>query len=54
MPDRLEMELSKAGDLPLTPLGLEKMRPDLGGMLGQLQESYFKQIVQRLLIPSGC
>jgi hypothetical protein len=30
MPDRLEMELIKIGDLPLTPLGLEKMRPDLG------------------------
>ena len=29
MPDRLEMELIKKGDLPLTPLGLEKMRPDL-------------------------
>ena len=30
MPDRLEMELIKTGDLPLTPLGLEKIRPDLG------------------------
>jgi hypothetical protein len=30
MPDRLEMELIKTGDIPLTPLGLEKMRPDLG------------------------
>jgi len=30
MPDRLEMELIKKGDLPLTPLGLEKVRPDLG------------------------
>ncbi|MDA8689348.1 hypothetical protein N9L87_04895, partial [Rhodobacteraceae bacterium] len=30
MPDRLEIELIKTGDLPLTPLGLEKMRPDLG------------------------
>jgi hypothetical protein len=30
MPDRLEMELIKKGDIPLTPLGLEKMRPDLG------------------------
>ncbi|MDC1042319.1 hypothetical protein OAQ78_06780, partial [Amylibacter sp.] len=30
MPDKLEMELIKTGDLPLTPLGLEKMRPDLG------------------------
>ena len=30
MPDKLEMELIKQGDIPLTPLGLEKMRPDLG------------------------
>jgi hypothetical protein len=30
MPDKLEIELIKTGDLPLTPLGLEKMRPDLG------------------------
>ena len=30
MPDKLEIELIKAGDLPLTPLGLEQMRPDLG------------------------
>lgn len=30
IPDRLEMELIKKGDIPLTPLGLEKMRPDLG------------------------
>ena len=30
MPDRLEMELIRTGDLPLTPLGLEKMLPDLG------------------------
>ena len=29
MPDRLEMELIKTGDLPLTAIGLEKMRPDL-------------------------
>ena len=28
MSDRLEMELIKTGDLPLTPLGLEKMRPN--------------------------
>ena len=30
MPDKLEMELITRGDIPLTPLGLEKMRPDLG------------------------
>ncbi len=30
MPDKLELELMRRGDLPLTGLGLEKMRPDLG------------------------
>ena len=30
MPDELEMELIKRGNIPLTPLGLEKMRPDMG------------------------
>ncbi len=30
MPDMLEMELIRTGDLPLSPLGLEKMRSDLG------------------------
>ena len=30
MPDKLEMELIKQGDIPLTALGLEQMRPDLG------------------------
>ena len=30
MPDNLEIELIKRGDISLTPLGLEKMRPDLG------------------------
>ena len=29
MLDRLEMKLIKKGDLPLTPLGLEKMLPNL-------------------------
>ena len=29
MPDRLEFELIKHGNIPLTPLGLSKMRPDL-------------------------
>jgi hypothetical protein len=42
MPDRLEMELIKTGDLPLTPLGLEKMRPDLG-----LSKEAIKKLVQR-------
>ena len=30
MPDRLEMELINTGDLPLTAMGLEKVRHDLG------------------------
>lgn len=30
MPDRLELEFLRTGDLPLTSKGLEKMRPDLG------------------------
>lgn len=30
MPERLEMELIKTGDLPLTSKGLETMQPDLG------------------------
>jgi hypothetical protein len=30
MPDKLELELMKTGDLPLTSLGLRNMRPDLG------------------------
>ena len=42
MPDRLEMELIKTGDLPLTPLGLEKMRPDL-----ELSKEASKKLVQR-------
>lgn len=29
LPDRLELELMKTGDLPVTSLGLRKMRPDL-------------------------
>lgn len=29
MPDRLELELMRKGNIPLTPLGLLKMRPDL-------------------------
>ncbi|WP_197492317.1 DEAD/DEAH box helicase family protein [Phaeobacter gallaeciensis] len=29
MPDRLEMEMMRKGNIPLTPLGLMKMRPDL-------------------------
>jgi hypothetical protein len=29
MPDRLEYEFLKAGNIPLTPLGLQRLRPDL-------------------------
>ena len=29
-PDRLEVELIKTGGLSLTPLGLEKIPPDMG------------------------
>ena len=29
MPDRMEYEFLKAGNIPLTPLGLLKLRPDL-------------------------
>ena len=42
MPDRLGMELFKTGDLPLTPLGLEKMRPDL-----EMSKEAAKKLVQR-------
>ena len=28
MPDKSEMELIKRGNIPLTPLGSERMRPD--------------------------
>jgi hypothetical protein len=42
MPDRLEMEVIKKGDVPLTPLGLEKMRPDL-----ELSKEAIKKLVQR-------
>ena len=42
MPDRLEMELIKKGDIPLTPLGLEKMRPDL-----ELSKEAIKSLYRR-------
>ena len=42
IPDRLEIELIKKGDIPLTPLGLEKMRPDL-----ELSNEAIKKLVQR-------
>lgn len=42
MPDKLEMELIKQGDIPLTPLGLEKMWPELG-----LNKEATKKTLQR-------
>lgn len=35
MPDRLEYEFLKAGNIPLTPLGLLKLRPDLATNVNQ-------------------
>ena len=42
MPDRLEMELIKTGDLPLTPIGLEKMQDNFG-----LSKGAAKKLFQR-------
>ena len=42
MPDRLEMELIKTGDLPLTSLGLDKMQHNLG-----LSKGAAKKLFQR-------
>ena len=42
MPDRLEMELIKKGDLPPPPLGLEKMRSDL-----EISKEAAKKLAQR-------
>ena len=42
MPDRLEIELIRTGDLPLTPLGLEKMQDNLG-----LSKGAAKKLFQR-------
>lgn len=42
IPDLLEMELIKIGDIPLTALGLEKMRPDLN-----LSEEAIKSLFRR-------
>ncbi len=47
MPERLEMELIKKGDLPLTPIGLEKMRPTWA-MLVQVPGSFSSRIVRKL------
>jgi hypothetical protein len=38
MPDRLELELIRRGNIPLTPLGLLKMRPDLAGSSSQAEK----------------
>jgi len=42
MPDRLELELIRKGNIPLTPLGLMKMRPDLAA-----SEEQAKKLLQR-------
>lgn len=42
MPDRLEVELIKTGNIPITPLGLLKMRPDLASNNEQA-----KKLIQR-------
>ncbi|WP_147298881.1 hypothetical protein [Rhodosalinus sediminis] len=42
MPDRLEMELLRKGHVPLTPVGLMKMRPDL-----VTSEEQAKKLLQR-------
>jgi len=42
MPDRLEYEFLKAGNIPLTPLGLLKLRPDLAA-----NEEGAKKLLQR-------
>ena len=42
MPDRLELELIRRGNIPLTPLGLLKMRPDLA-----LNNEQAKKLLQR-------
>ena len=55
MPDRLELELLKKGNVPLTPLGLRKMRPDLtlSGSLAQklLQRSRVRDVSRLRSIP---
>jgi hypothetical protein len=55
MPDRLELELLRKGNIPLTPLGLMKMRPDLAASDGQakklLQRSRVSQPDQLKALP---
>ena len=38
IPERLELELIRKGHVPLTPLGLLKMRPDLAGSSSQAEK----------------
>ena len=52
MPDKLEMELIKRGNIPLTPLGLEKMRPDLG-CSGAGARNYISRIGPKPLTPKA-
>lgn len=38
MPDRLEVELIRTGNIPITPLGLLKIRPDLTNNIAQARQ----------------
>ena len=46
MPDRLELELIRRGNIPLTPLGLLKMRPDVASNNEQA-----KKLLQQCFLP---
>ena len=56
MPDRLEYEFLKAGNIPLTPLGLFKLRPDLTGSEDSgrkmLERSAISQLERLKVLPS--
>jgi len=56
MPDRLEFEFLKAGNIPLTPLGLLKLRPDLAGsedtVRKMLKRSVISDVDRLKVLPS--
>jgi len=56
MPDRLEYEFLKAGNIPLTPLGLLKLRPDLAGsedtVRKMLKRSVISDVDRLKVLPS--
>jgi len=56
MPDRLEYEFLKAGNIPLTPLGVFKLRPDLAGSEDSarkmLKRSAISQLERLKVLPS--